>query len=169
MPVGQVLAIQAARVHRHIYQHTFKWCYLPVWQSAEGSRATEERLREEGYLSSGVSTRQIVPLASLLMPSVRPAMYAEGRLQRDIAVLRTIEAVRAHVATHDGTFPAELRDVRQTPVPMDPTQLNPVPVEPMRLNPMPVEPMRLNPMPMSSARKSSEKPNPKARGRAVPV
>ncbi len=120
MPVGQVLAIQAARVHRHIYQHTFKWCYLPVWQSVEESRATEDRLREEGYLTSGIPTRQIVPLASMLMPSVRPAMYAEGRFQRDVAVLRTIEGVRAHLATHDGAFPTELHEVRQTPVPMDP-------------------------------------------------
>jgi hypothetical protein len=120
MPVGKVLAIQAARVQQHIYQHTFKWSYLPIWQSVAGSRATEQRLQEEGYLSSGIRSRQMIPLASLLMPSVRSAMYAGGRIQREMAVLRTIEGLRTYLATHDGRFPAELREVSQTPVPLDP-------------------------------------------------
>jgi hypothetical protein len=129
MPIGQVVAIQASRTYRHIYGHTFKWSFVPVWQAREGSSATQRRLRKEGYLAGGLSSEEIIPIASLLMPPVRTAMFATARLDRDLAALRTIEGLRAYAAAHEGRWPARFQDVQQTPIPLDPITGQPFPFE----------------------------------------
>jgi hypothetical protein len=120
MPVGQVVAIQVSRTYRHIYDHTFKWSFVPVWQAREGSSASQRRLREEGYLAGGLGSKEIIPIAGMMMPAVRSAMFAAARLDRDIAALRTIEGLRAYAASHNGRWPKQLQDVQQTPIPLDP-------------------------------------------------
>ena len=127
MPIGQVVAIQASRVYQHVYQQTFKWSFLPIWQAREESLATERRLVEEGYMGGGLGSKEIIPIASLLMPAARSAMFAGARLQRDLAALRTIEGLRAYAAAHDGQWPAQLQDVKQTPIPLDPITGQPFP------------------------------------------
>lgn len=41
-------------------------------------------------------------------------------LKRKIAALRIVEAVRHHLATHDGEFPASLDEIDDVPIPIDP-------------------------------------------------
>lgn len=49
------------------------------------------------------------------------ALYsAEWGLKRKIAALRIVEAVRHHLATQDGQFPASLDDITDIPIPIDP-------------------------------------------------
>ncbi len=120
MPVGQVLAMQASRSYRYIYDQQFKWFYVPLWQARKEAMATERRLIEEGYLGGGLPSREILPIASVLMPGVRAAMFAQGRLDRDTAALRTLEALRGYAATHDGNWPQKLADVTELPIPRDP-------------------------------------------------
>ncbi len=64
--------------------------------------------------------KEIIPIASLMMPSGHAALMAGVRLHRDVAALRTIEALWAYAAAHAGQWPAQLADVRQTPIPLDP-------------------------------------------------
>jgi hypothetical protein len=45
---------------------------------------------------------------------------AQTRLDRRIAALRVIEALRLHAATNGGNFPDKLADVTVVPVPDDP-------------------------------------------------
>jgi hypothetical protein len=47
-------------------------------------------------------------------------MYAPARLERRIAALRCIEAVRMYAAAHDGKLPASLADISDVPIPIDP-------------------------------------------------
>ena len=120
MPIGQVVAIQASRAYRHIYHENMKWFYVPFWQARQESQATLKRLEAEGYLGQRFPSREIIPIASLMMPAGQAAMSVGVRLQRDVAALRTVEALRAYAAAHAGQWPTHLVDVVQTPVPLDP-------------------------------------------------
>jgi hypothetical protein len=42
------------------------------------------------------------------------------RLDREVASLRVIEALRMYAASHDGRLPARLEDIDQIPVPDNP-------------------------------------------------
>ncbi len=54
-----------------------------------------------------------------LLPHVLEARRAQGRLERRIALLRHIEALRLYAAEHDGKLPAKLGDI-PLPLPVDP-------------------------------------------------
>ncbi|HEX5269924.1 MAG TPA: hypothetical protein VFW33_05535, partial [Gemmataceae bacterium] len=45
---------------------------------------------------------------------------AAARLDRRIAALRCVEALRLYAAAHDGKLPVALADVKEVPIPDDP-------------------------------------------------
>lgn len=45
---------------------------------------------------------------------------AQMRLDRRVAALRVVEAIRLYAASHDGKLPEELNQVTEVPVPEDP-------------------------------------------------
>jgi hypothetical protein len=51
---------------------------------------------------------------------IYPAMMAELRLERRIAALRVIEAIRLYAAAHDAALPESLGQITEVPVPEDP-------------------------------------------------
>src|SRR5690606_29899023 len=63
--------------------------------------------------------REIVPVAALLLPAVSAVRSASVRLEREMAALQTIEALRMHAARH-GKWPMRLADVTCVPVPKNP-------------------------------------------------
>jgi len=123
MPVGQVIAIEVGHEYDYISQDIFKWLLLPSQDYGEIDKrlfASEERLRTEGYLAPFPQNREILPVASLLMPAFGAAKRAERRLVRELAGLQVIEALRMHAAANDGRLPNSLDEVRIVPVPNDP-------------------------------------------------
>jgi len=48
-----------------------------------------------------------------------------NRLERHVAALQCIEAIRLYVGSHDGTFPGKLLDVKVVDVPVDPVTTKP--------------------------------------------
>jgi len=61
-----------------------------------------------------------VLLPALLLPAVEKVFEARTRLDRKVALLRCVEAVRLYAAAHDGKPPAALADIKEVPVPADP-------------------------------------------------
>ncbi len=54
-------------------------------------------------------------------PDIREKVHLQmNRLDRNVAALKCIEAMRLYTAAHDGKFPSQLNDVTQVPVPDDP-------------------------------------------------
>ena len=49
-----------------------------------------------------------------------------NRLDRNVAALQCIEALRFYASAHDGKFPNDLRDITQVPVPDDPVTQKPL-------------------------------------------
>ena len=75
--------------------------------------AAAKRLREapisEGHLP-----------ARMLLPALDRVLARQNLLERNIAALRVIEALRIYAAAHDGQLPDKLSDVTEVPVPDDP-------------------------------------------------
>jgi tetratricopeptide (TPR) repeat protein len=59
-------------------------------------------------------------------PDIRKKVHLlMNRLDRHVAALKCIEALRLYTTTHDGRFPNHLDDVKQVPVPDDPATNKP--------------------------------------------
>lgn len=114
MPVAQVVAIYTVHTYNEFRDQIFKWLYVPYWEGRTGLEKAEVTLRRE------VKSREIVPLASLLLPAIHSVNLAAARGERRTAALRTIEALRMYAASHEGKLPEKLADVVQVPVPNDP-------------------------------------------------
>jgi hypothetical protein len=125
MPVGKVVLMQTARATRYSVEEVFKWSYFPYAEAQSEIERTEKRLIEQGYMGSGIWKVGTLPVAALLLPAVNSAMYAPLRLERNLAMARTVEAVRLHAAAHHGKWPDSLKDIRDVPVPRDPLNNEP--------------------------------------------
>jgi len=55
-----------------------------------------------------------------MVPSVSNARLTIALVDRQIALLQCVEAIRAYAAIHNGNLPDALADLVETPAPMDP-------------------------------------------------
>ena len=124
MPVGRVLALQAYKAYHHTADEYEKLWYMPFAEMKRREDAIEEGLRRDGYMGDQLQSKEIIPIASLLMPAMQAARTAEARLSRDMAALQVIEALRMHAA-EKGEFPAALDDITIVPVPKNPATEQP--------------------------------------------
>src|SRR5439155_24713515 len=58
--------------------------------------------------------------ARALLPALGKCMHAQARLERTLAALRVVEALRLYAADHKGQLPDKLADVTAVPLPNDP-------------------------------------------------
>lgn len=118
MAVGQVLAIYSARAYQVHADAAAKDCYLPWSEVSKGDPAWR-RLSQAGPFSDDPD-RELIPIANTLTPAVRTCRNAVARTEREIALLRAIEAVRMHAA-EAGALPASLAEVKCVLVPDNPS------------------------------------------------
>jgi hypothetical protein len=116
MPVGQVVAIQTARGYHEAFNESTKWTYLPYWQSYRQLRQSIRNLHQR----SVVGTPGAIPVWQMLLPATESVVLAPVRMEREIAALQTIEAIRMFAADAKGRLPASLANLQQSPAPLDP-------------------------------------------------
>jgi hypothetical protein len=114
MPVFEVIAIDALTTYDELRDRTMCWFYFPYWQARTRIEAAQQYLLTEGR------RRETIPLASLLMPAMRSISLAQARSDREVAILRVVEALRMNAAAHEGQWPKQLADVSNVPLPIDP-------------------------------------------------
>jgi hypothetical protein len=119
MAVGQVIAIYSERNYRRIADDWENLWQVPFAQSAKAASRLEKKLQEARPFGEGAS-RELLPMAHLLIPALQASRQAQMRLDRAVASIRVIEAIRLYAAGHDGTLPARLEDIDQVPVPNNP-------------------------------------------------
>lgn len=91
-----------------------KWMFLPYSESIAGLRRAEKQLQD-----AKVAQTEIIPLANLLLPAMVAVKNAEVRAQRQFAVLQVLSALRLFAA-QQGRLPANLAEVTDIPLPLDP-------------------------------------------------
>jgi hypothetical protein len=113
MPPAQVLLLYLSHFYHEARDDTFKGSYLPFPEGLPMSRAARERLKSLPDTEAG-------RLARLFLPAVIHVQLRQALLQRKLAALRAIEALRMHAAAHGGELPDKLDQVTAVPVPSDP-------------------------------------------------
>jgi hypothetical protein len=112
MSEDQVVALYIGGRYRELRDDLFKGAYLRARDARPLFSAAEKRLIAA---KSGP-----IALFVLMQPAVQSVMWAELNLDRRIAALRVIEAIRMYAAAHDGSLPDALGQVTEIPVPEDP-------------------------------------------------
>jgi hypothetical protein len=117
MPRLQAVFLFSLAEHDRLFDEMFKWQGLPYWQAHPGLEKAEQSLRQE-RVKEGEFER--LPLAGMLLPAVQRVFFSTTRVDRRIAALRCIEAIRLYAAGHDGKLPSALSDITDVPIPIDP-------------------------------------------------
>jgi len=113
MPVQQVCIAYSLEPYEHHRDEMFKWFSLPYWQAREGMARSLHDFRAAYKQHRGN------PFFSLL-PTLGRAHFIVTKVDRHVAALQALEAVRAYAAAHEGRPPKSLADVTDTPAPIDP-------------------------------------------------
>jgi hypothetical protein len=113
MPPAQVLLLAMVGTYHEDRDDLYRGAYLPYTQCFPVFEAADKRLREapisDGHL-----------LSRVFLAALPRAVSPQARVDRTLAALRVIEALRLHAAAHDGRLPDRLNDVTEVPVPDDP-------------------------------------------------
>ena len=115
MPVAQVVLLYTVQLYEELSDDQFKWFFLPAAEAGDGLQRAEQRMSR-----AFTAKREIIPLASILLPASASAKKAETRLEWKLAMLRIFEAMRLYAAAHDGQWPDHLSDITNVPVPVNP-------------------------------------------------
>ncbi|HWG44519.1 MAG TPA: hypothetical protein VN688_17195 [Gemmataceae bacterium] len=113
MPAAEVLLLYLSNYYHEIRDEVFKASYLPYAQASPLLVAAEKRLKSVADTEAG-------QVARLFLPAVTKVQLAQVRIERKLAALRVIEALRMHAAAHGGQLPDKLAQVTIVPVPNDP-------------------------------------------------
>jgi hypothetical protein len=105
-PPSQIILIDERREFEVQWDERTKLLGLPPWQVDSLAGGLQGKDRENGLFAD-------------LLPQTIELCRARAQLGRQIALLRHIEALRLHAASHDGKLPARLCDF-SVPLPDDP-------------------------------------------------
>ncbi len=115
LPAAQAVLIYQKQEYLEILDNMFKWFEIPYYQAQPHLKKGEQRLNDH------VSTKGIkVNLFCTLLPALSRVDFLQARLDRNIALLRTVEAIRMFAADHSGQLPGSLADITFVPIPVDP-------------------------------------------------
>jgi hypothetical protein len=121
MPHIQVGLLVALQQYDEQFDELLKWQSLPFWEAQPGMMKAQERVKDLQNIKDGPA----IPLAKAMLPAVMKVFGAQTRIDRRIAALRCVEAVRLHTAAQDGKFPSSLDEIKEVPVPTDPVDGKP--------------------------------------------
>ena len=117
LPAAQVVLLYQLKEFLHIRDQIFKWFNVPYLQARDGLKKAEDDLNK--YVSK--TRKKMTPNYFFdFLPALSRAYYLRARLERNIDILRCIEAVRMYAADHNGQLPGSLDDITKVPVPLDP-------------------------------------------------
>ena len=121
MPPLQVAMLHAFDEYDRHLDALVKCQSLPYWEATPAIDKHERAVRQARVdARDPTSNAPALPIAPLLLPAVSKVMRGQVRLERRLAALRIIEAVRLYAADHDGKLPPSLADIKDVPVPVNP-------------------------------------------------
>jgi phage tail protein X len=113
MPALQVVAIYLRDGWRRRADEALKRWHTPYPQARAQVENLETIVAEARNEKDGI-------LVAALMPALQKVRFEQMKLDRRIAALRVIEAIRLHAAATGGRLPQRLDEIEQVPVPLDP-------------------------------------------------
>jgi hypothetical protein len=113
MPPAQVLLFYLVGINREVRDERFKLIHLPYPEARLALVEEEKRLK-------ALPETEALRFAKMFLPALQKVTAAQNRVERRIAILRVIEALRLHAAVNGGRLPDKLTQVTAVPVPDDP-------------------------------------------------
>jgi hypothetical protein len=114
MPFIQVALLQGLKEYDRLMDDYRKWEGFPFWEARPQlqrlAAVAKQEVKGEG---------RILPL-HLFPPGVDKIFQARAHLDRKVAALRCLEAIRLYAAAHGGRLPATLGAIQEVPIPRDP-------------------------------------------------
>jgi hypothetical protein len=115
LPAAQAVLIYQKREYLEMMDNLFKWFEFPYSQSQPRLKTAEKRI-DDHQRNKGIKMN----LFCTLLPGLSRVAFLQARLDRNIALLRTIEAIRMFAADHSGKLPGSLTEITSVPIPADP-------------------------------------------------
>lgn len=119
MPGLQIVIVDALRRHRAAHAELSKWLHLSYAQAGQYAEKELKAYQESCALLDLYLFDTVLEKVSYHQGFTK-AWRAGAILDRQIAALRTIEAIRMQAAADQGKLPKQLSDVKVVPVPIDP-------------------------------------------------
>jgi hypothetical protein len=116
MPHVQVALLHGILQYNRIYDEYVKWVDAPYTEARPGIEQAV-KFRDKEFASADGPA---LPVARLLLPAIDRVMISQVRLDRRLAALRCVEAIRLYAAGHDGHLPGALIEIKEVPIPRDP-------------------------------------------------
>ncbi len=116
MPMSQAILLAVVETYEATRDKIFKWAYIDFPGASAGMINAEK-----DFADTSTENSEIFPLAKLLMPALQAVRFAQVRLSREVAALRCVEAIRLYAAQHKDQLPERLSDIKEVPIPVDPT------------------------------------------------
>jgi hypothetical protein len=113
MPPAQVLMLHIVGTNQDLRDEVFKVTYLPYPDARPMIEVVAARLRS-------TADSEAKRVARMFLPAIEKVPAVPVRLDRKIAALRAIEALRLHAAANGGQLPERLDQVTVVPIPDDP-------------------------------------------------
>jgi hypothetical protein len=117
MPHVQVALLHSLAQYDRFLDDFLKCDNLPYWEAQPLVGQAEAKHKEE---LKNEADAPALPFSGLLMPAVNKVLLARVRMERKVAALRCLEAMRLYADAHNGKLPATLGDVKEVPLPVDP-------------------------------------------------
>lgn len=118
LPGLQVVILGEILVYDEHFDSVVKWLNVPYFQA----RPDLDRLEKElipNPTGIGFAGAPIGFLSRLLIPATTKVLIAKLRTERQLALLKTVEAIRMYAAK-DGKLPKSLDEIKNVPIPLDP-------------------------------------------------
>jgi len=124
--VEEMSAVQAAllnsfETYRELADDYRKWFLMPPADALPGLARAAEKARK---VKADAKNDVVLQVFLMILPAVEKVHQATVRTDRKIAMMRTVEAIRMHMAATK-SLPAKLSDVKVVPVPDDPLTAKP--------------------------------------------
>jgi hypothetical protein len=116
MPFIQVAVLHGLQEYDRLADDFRKWEVFPYWESRPQLRRLRAQAEQE---VKGTREARVFPASVLVLP-VGTVFQGRAWLDRKIAALRCVEAVRLYAAAHHGRLPATLGAIQEVPIPRDP-------------------------------------------------
>ena len=121
MPAVQAAFLNSFEKYRELADEHRKWFLMPPADAIPGiARAGEKAKKVKADAKNDV----VLQVFLMILPAVEKVHQALSRTDRRIALMRTLEAIRMHMAVTK-SLPAKLADVKLVPVPDDPLTAKP--------------------------------------------
>jgi hypothetical protein len=114
MPPFQVWVLYQLHEYDRYYDEILKGQSLPYWQA----RPHWQRLKAQ--MKTEIKPGAAMSLVWVSLTPVEKVVFASVRVERHLAALRCIEAIRLYAAKHGGKPPEKLSAITEVPVPIDP-------------------------------------------------